>query len=99
MSAKSIIPVQTTLSEKKYQPPKKVLSEHKEFMGRIGLKLKSLREENGLSSSALAKKVGISRNNYHQMEEGNIYFNFLSLLKIISYYKEITPEDFFKHLS
>jgi len=41
--------------------------------------------------SGLAKQLGISRNAYHQMDAGKVYFNVLSFL-------QVTPEEFFCQL-
>ena len=82
---------------KKYQPPKEIKSEHKELMIKIGLKLEELRKDKQISSSGLAKEIGISRNAYHQMEIGNVYFNLLSLLQVLNYHQVSLP-DFFNTL-
>jgi len=65
---------------KKYQPPKVVLAEHKEFMTRIGLALQNLRKQKDLSILSLCRETGLSRNSYSQMERGNIYFSLSNLL-------------------
>jgi DNA-binding XRE family transcriptional regulator len=82
---------------KKYQPPKEIKSEHQELMIKIGLKLEELRKDKKISSSGLAKEIGISRNAYHQMEIGNVYFNLLSLLQVLNYHQVSLP-DFFNTL-
>ena len=82
---------------KKYQPPKEIKQEHQELMVKIGGKLQQLRKAKKISSSGLAKEVRISRNAYHQLESGKVYFNVLSLLQVLDYH-QITIEDFFKNL-
>jgi len=82
---------------KKYQPPKEIKQEHQELMQKIGEKLQELRKAKTISSSGLAKEVGISRNAYHLVESGKVYFNFISLLQVLDYH-HITIDDFFKNL-
>ena len=82
---------------KKYQPPKVVLEEHKEFLTKIGLALQKLRNQKELSILSLCKETGLSRNSYSQMEKGLIYFSLLNLLTVLHYHN-CSPEDFFKSL-
>ena len=81
----------------KYQPPKPVSPSHIEFLGKIGDKLETLREERNLTISFLETELGISRNSYSLMERGLIYFTTSTLFKILDYYK-LPPEDFFREL-
>jgi len=85
------------MMSQKYQPPKPVSPSHKEFLGKIGDKLKTLREERNLTISFLETELGISRNSYSLMERGKTYFTISTLFKILDYYK-LSPEDFFKDL-
>jgi len=87
----------TTMNSPKYQPPKSVSPSHKAFLGKIGNKLKTLREERSLTISFLETELGISRNSYSLMERGLIYFTTSTLFKILDYYK-LSPEDFFREL-
>ena len=82
---------------KKYQPPKEIESVHQELMLKIGMKLVELRKGKNLSSSGLAKELGISRNAYHSMESGKVYFNLLSLLQVLDYH-QTTLTEFIKGL-
>jgi len=82
---------------KKYQPPKEIDPSHHELMLKIGMKLAELRKGQNLSSSGLAKELGISRNAYHSMESGKVYFNLLSLLQVLDYH-QINATDFFSSL-
>lgn len=85
-------------SSKKYQSPKKVKSEHKEFMVKIGTKLQEIRKDKNISISFLSHDLGISRNAYSQMERGIVYFSLLNLMKILDYFgKDV--EHFFRTLS
>lgn len=87
----------TPMNSPKYQPPKSVSPGHKAFLGKIGNKLKTLREERSLTISFLETELGISRNSYSLMERGLIYFTTSTLFKILDYYK-LPPEDFFREL-
>jgi DNA-binding XRE family transcriptional regulator len=71
----------------KYHPPKSIRKEHNEIISKMGQKLQELRRKKGISSSGFAKEVGISRNGYHQMENGKVYFNIMTLMQILDYYK------------
>lgn len=83
--------------ESLYQPPKEVQPEHHEFLRSIGNKLQELRNNKKLSSSGLAKQLGISRNAYSQMEKGKTYFYLLNLLKVLDFHNKSATE-FFKEL-
>jgi DNA-binding XRE family transcriptional regulator len=83
---------------RKYQPPKIIKSEHMELMCKIGSKLIELRRGKKISSSGLAKQVGISRNAYHMMEAGKVYFNVMSIMQILDYH-QISVPDFFNDLT
>jgi DNA-binding XRE family transcriptional regulator len=83
--------------KKKYQPPKDIRPKHEDLMLNIGVKLAELRKMKNISSSGLAREVGISRNAYHQMESGKVYFNVISLLNVLEYHK-ISATDFFNDL-
>jgi DNA-binding XRE family transcriptional regulator len=87
---------QKTLSKasKKYQPPKTVKPEHQAFMDKVGTKLMTLRKEMNLSTSALAKQAGISRNNYHYIETGRVYFNIESVLQVLDFFQADASEFF-----
>ena len=85
------------MMSQKYQPPKPVSPSHKEFLVKIGDKLKTLRDERNLTISFLEAELGISRNSYSLMERGLIYFTTSTLFKILDYYK-LSPEDFFREL-
>ena len=82
---------------RKYQSPKKITPEHQELMVKIGEKLQELRKAKKISSSGLAKEVRISRNAYHQLESGKVYFNVLSLLQVLDYH-QILVSSFFENL-
>jgi len=89
--------LQMETNVKKYRPPKEIKPEHQELMSKIGKRLTEVRLEKKISSSGLAKELGISRNAYHLMEAGKIYFNVLSLLQILDYH-QIPATAFFENL-
>jgi len=97
MNPKKIRPEQQNIAKKRYQPPKQIKIEHQEFLLKVGMKLQGLRKEKDISSSGLAKQVGISRNGYHLMETGRVYFNLLTFLNILGYHDK-SVSDFFKDL-
>jgi DNA-binding XRE family transcriptional regulator len=91
-------PTVAPISTKKYQPPKQIDSGHQEFLLKIGLELQELRKKSHISASALAKRAGISRNGYHLIETGRIYFNISTILQILTYYEK-SPAQFFSKVS
>ncbi len=88
---------QDSLIKKKYQPPKKVKPEHKKLMLKVGRKLEILRKDKKISASKLSMEIGISRNTYSNMEYGKVYFNILTLLQVLDYYK-VSSFEFFNDL-
>lgn len=84
--------------EKKYVPPKLIDNNDAVFMSSIGKKLKTLRNHNKLTLSALSQQTNISRKTLQLYEEGRIYPNFSILLKLIHYYN-VTPFEFFIELN
>ncbi len=83
--------------KKLYQPPKEIKAEHQEFINRIGEKLKQIRENKEMSAARLAKDSKLSRNLYHQMEHGRVYFTISSLLRVLDAL-DVSAVDFFKDL-
>jgi transcriptional regulator with XRE-family HTH domain len=66
--------------------PKEIKSEHKELMEEIGRRVKKLRTDKSIAYIEMAKAIGLSRNAYHSIELGHVYFNFSSLLLIANYH-------------
>jgi len=83
--------------KKVYQPPKEIKADHQEFIKKIGDRLKQIRENKKMSASRLARDSKLSRNLYHQMEHGRVYFTISSLLRILDTL-EVSSSDFFKDL-
>jgi DNA-binding XRE family transcriptional regulator len=77
--------------------PKEIPSEHQKMMIEIGKRLRELRKSKDMSYIEFAKKNGISRNSYNQMELGISNFQFISLLVILKEHG-IGLEIFFKDL-
>ena len=71
--------------------------EYDELMKSIGNKLKDLRKKQGVSYTTLAKKMGISRNGYNNIELAKSNFQFLTLLRILKYHN-ISFFQFFESL-
>jgi len=83
--------------KKQYQPPKEIKAEHQEFIDKVGDRLKQIRESKEMSAARLAKDSKLSRNLYHQMEHGRVYFTISSLLRVLDAL-EVSAVDFFKDL-
>ena len=77
--------------------PKEIPQDHQELMIEIGKRLRELRKSKDMSYIEFAKKIGISRNSYNQMELGISNFQFISL-KVVLQEHGIRLEDFFKGL-
>jgi predicted transcriptional regulator len=83
--------------KKKYQPPKKVNTNHKVFISKVGKKLNSIRTTKDMSPSQLAKESGVSRTLIYKIEEGESYFTISTLLQVLDAL-DIQAIDFFKDL-
>jgi transcriptional regulator with XRE-family HTH domain len=66
--------------------PNMIKSEHQELMKEIGKRIKNLRIQKKIGYIEMARAMGISRNGYNNIELGNVYFNFSSLLIIANYH-------------
>ena len=81
--------------------PDKISPEQKEFLVKLGKKLKKLRLDQKKGYEPLAEEMGVARNTYYAIEEGRLDFQFSSLFQILLYYKRrhnITLEELFKDL-
>ena len=74
-----------------------IAPEHKDLIKTIGAKIRELRKEKGISYSKIAEEMGISRNGYNNLELAKTNFQFLTLLRVLSYHK-ISVFDFFESL-
>jgi len=89
------------LQKKTVKKPNKISPEQKEFMVKLGKKLKKLRLDQNKGYKPLAEEMGVARNTYYAIEEGRLDFQFSSLYQILLYYKRhhnITLEEIFKDL-
>jgi DNA-binding XRE family transcriptional regulator len=84
-------------SGKKYQPPKPVEPEDKEFMLAVAGRLRELQKQEGILTAELCKNVGISRYTYLLITTGQVYWNSEKVLKLIKHYG-IDAASFFKSL-
>lgn len=80
-----------------YMKPKEIPQDHQELMIEIGKRLRELRKNKDMSYIEFAKKIGISRNSYNQMELGISNFQFISLLVVLQEHG-IGLDKFFKGL-
>lgn len=90
-----------TFTKKTVKKPDKISPEQKEFMVKLGRKLKKLRLDQNKGYQPLAEEMGVARNTYYAIEEGRLDFQFSSLFQILLYYKckhNITLEELFKDL-
>jgi transcriptional regulator with XRE-family HTH domain len=66
--------------------PKDIRPEHQALMKAIGERIKKLRTDKKISYIKISKEIGISRNGYNNIELGNVYFNFSTILLIAEYH-------------
>lgn len=85
-------------TEKKYIAPKSVLDADKEFMMKIGCKLKRMRLDKKLSISKVNHDLLITRKTILFAEESKSYVSLNIILRLIEYYQS-TPYDFFSSLN
>lgn len=76
---------------------KEIAPEHKVLLQELGKRIKTLRIDKKLGYIQMAKEIGLSRNAYNDIELGNSYFNFLSLV-LIAKYHDISVSDLLKNL-
>jgi transcriptional regulator with XRE-family HTH domain len=65
---------------------KEIAPEHKVLLQELGKRIRKLRNEKKIGYIQMAKEIGLSRNAYNDIELGNSYFNFLSLVLIAKYH-------------
>jgi DNA-binding XRE family transcriptional regulator len=88
-------------TKKTVKKPDEISPEQKEFMVKLGKKLKKLRLDQNKGYKPLAEEMRVARNTYYAIEEGRLDFQFSSLYQILLYYKRhhnITLEEIFKDL-
>ena len=82
---------------KKSPTPKEIAKEHQDLMVEIGERINKLRTDKGKRIIEMANSIGISRNEYSQLEQGKLYFKFSTLLRILDYH-QISFSDFIKDI-
>ena len=75
----------------------KIIREHEERLLQLGLIVKKLREEKGLSQTELAYKIGKDQPSINRLEKGNVNPSIIYLLQICEGL-EITIEELVKSL-
>ncbi len=70
-----------------------------EWLEKIGLQIRQLRKERANIGYALfAKKVGMSKNTILKVEMGQQEYYLSTLMRILSYYPDVSMEQFFQDL-
>ena len=77
--------------------PAEIDPEYKDLIEQIGMKILELRKEKNVTYVDMAKKVGLSKNGYNNIELVYSNFQIQTLLKILSYHR-ISVFDFFQSL-
>ena len=85
------------MKPKKSPIPKEIAPEHQKLMTEIGSGIKKLRIDSDKGLIEMANSIKISRNEYSQLENGQIYFKFSTLMRILDYHKK-DFKDFAKDL-
>ena len=73
------------MAKSNYQPPKKVHPDHQDVLKNIGDKLKATRKKKDITIKQMSEDLKISRNSIPKMENGEIYYNILTLLRVLEY--------------
>lgn len=65
---------------------KEITPEHIVLLKELGKRIKKLRTDKNIGYIQMSKEIGLSRNAYNDIELGNSYCNFSSLLLIADYH-------------
>lgn len=76
------------MNQKKSPKPKEIAPEHQKLMSGIGERIKKLRTDKNKGLIEMASSIKISRNEYSQIEKGQIYFKFSTILRILDYHNK-----------
>jgi predicted transcriptional regulator len=69
---------------------------HQRWLVKIGKQIRKLRKERTkMGYIEFSKQVGMDKKTYYKMERGEGDFNISSLMRIISFYPELTMQEFF----
>ena len=69
---------------------------HQEWLLTIGKHIRKLRKERtAMGYIEFAEKIGMDKKTYYKIERGEGNFNITNLMRIVSFYKEMTMQEFF----
>lgn len=63
---------------------------------KLGNIIKEIRQKRGIDEKAMAKQINVSVSRYREIENGNVIYNFSTLIKIANILKVDLPEIFNK---
>lgn len=63
---------------------------------KLGNIIKEIRQKRGIDEKAMAKQINVSVSRYREIENGNVIYNFSTLIKIANILKVDLPEIFKK---
>ncbi len=76
------------MKPKESPKPKEIAPEHQHLMSEFGERIKKLRTDKNKGLIEMANSIKISRNEYSQIEKGQIYFKFSTILRILDYHNK-----------
>lgn len=63
---------------------------------KLGNIIKEIRQKRGIDEKTMAKQINVSVSRYREIENGNVIYNFSTLIKIANILKVDLPEIFNK---
>lgn len=63
---------------------------------KLGNNIKEIRQKRGIDEKAMAKQINVSVSRYQEIENGNVIYNFSTLIKIANILEVDLPEIFKK---
>ncbi len=63
---------------------------------KLGNNIKEIRQKRGIDEKAIAKQINVSVSRYREIENGNVIYNFSTLIKIANILEVDLPEIFKK---
>lgn len=63
---------------------------------KLGNIIKEIRQKRGIDEKAMAKQINVSVSRYREIENGNVIYNFSTLIKIANILEVDLPEIFKK---
>lgn len=73
-------------------------SQTAKWLMKVGRQVRKLREEKSIGYAKFAEEVGMSKNTILKVEKGEQEYYLSTLMKILSYYPDVSMEIFFKDL-